>query len=105
MALAALNEPVIEVPQPHKDQYAITANDNERTYTFPLGSRFSVLLDEAHYPKSELACAPAGIIEPSSDIPVATKPLWVVRFNTIGQGSCKLSDKDFTLTIVVDAGK
>ena len=103
VAQAALSEPAIIAPQPQKEKYILTANDAGKTYTFTLGSRFSVLLDDA-YPKALLRCTPRGIIE-EGDAPVATKPLWAARFYAAGLGSCTLSDEDFTLTIIVDAGE
>ena len=86
-----------------KSQYEITANDNGKTYTFGLGVRFAVFLDEDNYPKADLTCKPNNIIASAAadDTPVAALPLWVVRYYTVGVGQCTLKDKDFSMKIVV----
>lgn len=85
------------------DPYTITAADNGNTFSYPLTSRFTVILDSTRYPKSELTCAPAGILGSISNIPPVSPPLYAARFETVAQGSCTLSDRDFSVRIVVPA--
>ncbi len=88
-------------PTAEKSKHEVTANDNGKVITFPVGVHFSVLLDEEHYPKTGLKCAPGGVVAHASDMPVAALPLYAVRFDTISPGTCTLSNKDFSATIVV----
>ena len=102
VALAARAEPAVVADRVQKSQYEITANDNGKTYLFSQGVHFSVFLDEENYPKAELNCSPGGIVAHARVMPVATLPLYAVRFDTVGAGSCRLHDKDFSMTVVVE---
>ena len=88
-------------PVAQKSKHEVTFNDNGKTVTFPVGVHFSVFLDEENHPKKSLTCLPNGVVAPASDMPVAALPLYVVRFDTRSPGSCILTNKDFSVKIVV----
>lgn len=89
---------------PIQDQYEIRAEDSGKTFSYPLTSRFTVLLDAATNPKAELSCDPVGILGPISNIPSVAPPLYAARFETVTTGTCVLRDRDFSVTIVSTAG-
>jgi len=43
---------------PPTNQYEIRAQDSGKTFTYSVTTRFSVILDQNQYPKSDLACQP-----------------------------------------------
>ena len=92
---------VREKPQAIENQYELTANDSGKMFAYPVTSRFSVFLDEAHYPKQKLRCSPGGIVGQISNVPVVPPPLYVVRYEAVSTGTCVLQDGDFSATIVV----
>ena len=101
LALAHARE--LSHPAPaEKTQFSLTANDSGKTFTYTITSRFSVFLDEAHYPLAALRCSPDGIVGSISNIGVPPQGLWVARFEAVAPGSCVLRDKDFAVTIVVE---
>ncbi len=104
VALAARAAPTPVAEKVEKSKFEITANDNGKTYSFPPGVHFSVFLDEEHYPKNELVCSPVGVVAHASVMPVATLPLYAVRFDTVAPGSCRMHNKDFSMTVVVEDG-
>lgn len=81
--------------------FEIYATDTGKTFTYSETSRFTVFLDSNKYPKSELVCNPQGIIGEISNIPPAVLPLYATRFETISPGQCTLSDRDFSVNIIV----
>jgi hypothetical protein len=105
--VAAAMHPIESSPLPKavKSQYEVTANDTGKTYTYPVGVHFSVFLDEEHYPKNELVCHPGGVIAHAANMPVATLPLYAVRFDTVAPGICTLHNKDFSMTVVVEGAE
>jgi hypothetical protein len=87
-------------PAPVENQYAITAADNGKTFSYPLTSRFSVFLDSTLYPQKNLTCSPQGIVGSISNIAPAPSPnLYSVRFETVATGTCILQDGAFSATI------
>lgn len=87
--------------------FEITAADSGRTFTYALTSRFSVTLPEATYPHDELSCVPSNVIgyvsNGSTPPPYATTSAYTVRYEGTASGTCMLTDRDFTATIVIAA--
>ena len=78
----------------------IHESDSGRTFSYNVGTRFSVFLDETRQPKSELQCAPQGVIVFRGYAP-AEPPAYAATFEVTELGTCVLTDKDFSATIVV----
>ena len=87
-------------PQPTQ-QFVITENDNGKTFTYTVTSRFTVELDQNRYPKENLSCEPAGIIGSISNIPAVEPPLFAARFEAVKPGTCTLRDDGFEVSIRV----
>lgn len=81
--------------------YEITADDNGKTFSYGITSRFTVILDESKYPKKNLACSPDGIVGSISNIPSVKPPLYAARFEAVTAGTCLLKDGDFSVTILI----
>jgi len=96
-------------PTPHQatsvpalsNQYEIRAQDSGKTFTYTVTTRFSVILDQNQYPKSDLSCQPKGIIGSISNIPEVQPPLYAARYEAIQPGTCELKDGSFEVTIHV----
>ena len=84
--------------------YTITAADSGKAYSYPITSRFTVELDAAAYPKTELSCTPSGVIGSISNIPAVAPPLYAARFEALAPGTCTLTDRDFLVRISVTSG-
>jgi hypothetical protein len=80
-------------------QYEIRAQDSGKTFTYTVTTRFSVILDQNQYPKSDLSCQPQGIIGSISNIPEVQPPLYAARYEAVQSGTCKLKDGSFEVTI------
>jgi hypothetical protein len=84
--------------------YELSAADNGKTVTYPVSSRFSVVLDASEYPESELVCTPSGILGRISNAPASPPGSYAVRFEAVKAGSCVLKDRGFQVTIRVTDG-
>ncbi|MBI5457866.1 hypothetical protein HY971_04050 [Candidatus Kaiserbacteria bacterium] len=75
-------------------------SDSGQTFIYSAGGRFSVFLDENNNPRSDLTCAPDGVIA-LRQYTFAEPPTYVAVFETKTSGTCVLTDKNFSATIVV----
>ena len=48
--------PITSLPTP-STQYEIRAQDSGKTFTYTVTTRFTVILDQNQYPKSDLSCS------------------------------------------------
>lgn len=88
-------------------QYDFTAQDSGRTVTYVVTSRFEIFLNQQQYPKEnlQLSCSPAGTLGTVSNIPAATPPMYVVRYEGAQPGECAIKNGTFLLTVrIVDSG-
>ncbi len=84
-----------------KTQFSLTANDSGKTFSYTIGTHFSVFLDEAHYPEAKLHCTPAGVVTLTKDLGVAPTGLYTARFTAVAPGTCELKNNDFSVLIRV----
>jgi len=85
--------------------FELTASSSGSAYTYPLTSRFFVVLDSTQYSPDQLSCAPAGILGGISDQPPVIAPLFADTFEGVATGTCMLRDGDFFAQItIVDLG-
>ncbi len=80
--------------------FAIHQSDSGRTFTYNIAARFEVLLDESKNPKDELRCTPQGVVELRQD-GLSAPPLYAASFEAVGAGTCVLSDRNFSVIIVI----
>lgn len=81
-------------------RYELAQDDNGRTFTYPITSRFTVILDGAAYPMPP-ACVPAGVVGTISNVPAVPAPLAAARFEAVTPGTCVLTAGHWEATIVV----
>ena len=79
----------------------ITLEDNGRTFTYTVGTRFSVFLDDQAYPVQALQCGPESVIGYVSNGSLRGPDLYPIMYETTKAGSCTLSDGDFSVEIKV----
>lgn len=85
-------------------QYTITLDDNGKTFSYPLTSRFTVELDKTQYPPEKLYWSPETVIGKVSNVPSSESQTVIpVRFEAAQPGTTVLQDNDFSVTIVVTA--
>ncbi|OGG56013.1 hypothetical protein A3D71_02290 [Candidatus Kaiserbacteria bacterium RIFCSPHIGHO2_02_FULL_55_20] len=75
-------------------------SDSGKTFAYNVGARFGIFLDENNNPKTGLRCAPEGVIE-LRQYTDSEPPAYVASFEAKTPGTCMLTDKDFSATIVV----
>lgn len=88
-------------------QYDFTAQDNGRTVTYVVTSRFEIFLNQQQYPKENLqvSCAPSGTIGNVSNLPAVTPPMYVVRYEGVQPGMCTIKNGTFLLSVrILDSG-
>lgn len=88
---------------PITDHYTITANDNSKTFTYPLTSRFTVLLDKTQYPPEKLIWNPDVILGKISNVQAETSNEFPIRFEAAQPGTAVMQNGDFSVTIIVTA--
>lgn len=88
-------------PPTPSSQYEIRAKDSGKSFTYTVTTRFTVILDQNQYPKSDLKCQPKGVIGSISNIPEVQPPLYAARYGAVQPGTCTLKDGDFEVTIRV----
>jgi hypothetical protein len=86
---------------PRAPDYEITLEDNGKRFSYPVTSRFSVMLDTATHPAEELAQEPEGLLGRIGSEPAVPPQLYVVRFEAVRPGTTVLSNRDFRVTIDV----
>jgi hypothetical protein len=90
-------DPLAELRQ----QAKIKMEDNGKTFTFAVASRFFVFLDDMNYPATELTCSPEGIIGLISNGSLRGPGLYPVMFEGAQVGKCMLTDRDFSVQIEI----
>lgn len=81
------------------NEYEINGLDSGKVFSYPMTSRFTLLLDSKTYPEASLIVKPAGIIGRVTDVATATPPLYAVRYEGAATGTAEIADKDFSVTI------
>ena len=73
-----------------------------QVFTFTVGSRFTVFLDDDLYPFSEWECLPKGVIGYSSLYAAGrVYGTWPAAYDTLRVGRCEFRDRDFAAEIVI----
>jgi hypothetical protein len=82
--------------------YEITEWDNSKTFTYAPTTRFTVVLDPARHPLSELECEPEPMYGEISNVPDgdASMLLYPARYEITRTGMCLMRNGDFQVTIV-----
>ncbi len=84
-----------------KNEAQIKLSDHERTFLYHLTDRFSVFLDDTKYPVKDLTCTPGDIIDYTSNGSMRGPDLYPITFEAVGEGKCRLKDRDFHVDIIV----
>jgi len=84
----------------HK-QANVKPEDNGKTFTFPITTRFSVFLDDQNHPVTQLKCSPEGIIGMVSNRSARGSDLYPVMFEALQAGQCTLTDRDFSIIVII----
>ena len=80
----------------------ITEKDNGKTFVYNVTSRFSIDLNPQLYPFiKNWNCVPSGIIGYVSNLSVKGPDSYPIGFEAVRVGQCKLTNKDFSITIGV----
>ena len=82
----------------------ITVSDNGKAFSYPIGSRFTVLLDSTLYPENALSCAPpnSGVVRVVETAKEARPPLYARTFEVVKAGTCTMTNTRFIAAIVVE---
>jgi hypothetical protein len=86
------------------DQYQITIQDNGRTFTYTVTSRFLLYLDKTRYPKNEQVCQPEGIaswVSNAMGLYDENFKLDSVGFEAAKPGVCVIQVSNFRIIIQV----
>lgn len=75
-------------------------SDSGKTFAYNVGSRFGVFLDENNNPKDGLRCTPDGVIQ-LREYTASERPVYIAAFEGKAPGTCVLTGKNFSATIVV----
>lgn len=77
--------------------------DSGRTFSYPVTSRFTLVLDERLHPRTELrvACTPDAVLGPISNIPAVPAPRYAVRYEGLRPGTCTITDREWVVTIQI----
>jgi hypothetical protein len=79
----------------------IREDGNGQTYTYPVSTRFTLMLDERRNPGHTLTIDPEGIIGRVASVPSVDPPLYAVRFEAARPGRATIRSRDFLITVVV----
>jgi hypothetical protein len=85
-------------------QYQITLQDNGRTFTYTVTSRFLLYLDKTRYLKNEQVCQPEGIaswVSNAMGLYDENLKLDSVGFETVKPGICVIQVSNFQIIIQV----
>jgi hypothetical protein len=80
------------------ERYELTLADNGRSFTYPITSRFDVMLP-ANYPRPD--CVPAGILGYISNAPAVGPGVEASRYEAVMTGSCTLTSGDWQVVVLV----
>jgi hypothetical protein len=79
----------------------ISQRANGEDLTYPLDTRFTVILSDSSEPRKELRCTPVGILQPLATGAPEIYPRYTAQFRAIARGTCVLKSGDFSVTITV----
>jgi hypothetical protein len=79
----------------------IREDGNGQTFTYPVSTRFTVMLDERKNPGHTLTVDPEGIIGRVASVPSVDPPLYAVRFEAARPGRATIRSREFLITVVV----
>ena len=81
----------------------ITVSDSGKAFSYPIGSRFTVILDSTLYPENALSCAPpsSGVVRQVETQKEVKPPLYARTFEVTGSGACTMTNTRFIAAIVV----
>ena len=94
------NEPTADSSL-RSSQSQLTEEDNGKTFTYTLTSRFMLFLDDEKYPLENLTCTPEGIIGYVSNGSLNGPDNYPIMFEAVQSGECLLQNGDFQVHIVV----
>jgi hypothetical protein len=86
-------------------QYDFTEQDNGRTFTYTVTSRFEIILNQQRYSKKnvQVSCTPQGTLGSVSNLPSVPPPLYVIRYEGVQPGLCTIKNGTFLLTVRIIA--
>jgi len=92
---------ILTAPVPGPEE--ITAASNGKAFSYPVGSRFTVLLDSSLYPENALSCAPpsSGVVRVVEAAKEARPPMYARTFEVVKAGTCTMTNTTFIAAIVV----
>lgn len=81
----------------------ILAADTGRSFDIWITSRIEIVLEASQYPKANLqiACTPEIVIGQVSNIPAVPANFYVIRYEGVQLGTCKVRNGSFEVTINV----
>jgi hypothetical protein len=79
----------------------IREDGNGQTFTYPVSTRFTVMLDERKHPGHTLTIDPGGIVGRVASVPSVDPPLYAVRFEAARPGRVTIRSRGFLITVVV----
>jgi hypothetical protein len=84
-------------------QYSFTAQDSGKTITYAVTDRFRITLDSQNYPQKDVrvSCTPAGALEPLSNLPPPSPPLYMIQYMVVQPGTCTIKNGSFLLTVII----
>ena len=83
-----------------KDWAQITLEDNGKTFTYTITSRFGIFLDDELYPTKNFTCEPEWVISWVSNYALRGR-LYPIGYEAVIPGTCLLKNGDFSVTIEV----
>lgn len=86
-------------------QYKFTDQDSGKTVTYPVTSRFTIILNTQQYPKEniQVSCDPGGTLGAIFNLPPEAPPLYHVGYQAVQPGICTIKDGTFLLTVKIIA--
>ena len=76
-------------------------SDSGKTFTYNVATRLSVYLDDVTNPQKDLRCTPEGVIQAQGNLREVEGSSYSLTFETVALGTCVLSNRNFSATIVV----
>jgi hypothetical protein len=88
-------------PDLASSQTQLTEEDNGKTFTYTITSRFMLFLDDEKYPLENITCTPEGFIGYGSNGSMNGPDNYPIMFEAVQPGECLLQNGDFQVQIVV----
>lgn len=92
--------PTVE-PASLSQPYDLIEEDNGKTFTYKITSRFTISLDDKKHPLKNLTCTPEGIIGSVSNGSVNGPDNYPIMFEAVQAGECLLHNGDFQVHIII----